>query len=122
MLDKCDLLWYNVVKKVPKTEIPEDETMNRTMHMPANYSVSRTARHSFADWAELILLCLCWFFSQREVKTVMRIAFGGGAFMVMLGIAGGIECGTVALLPGGLLCLALAALSFLILRGLSEEV
>lgn len=96
--------------------------MNRTLRMPANHSASRTVRHSIADWAELLLLCLCWFFARREVKMVMRIVFGGGAFMLMLGLAGGIECGTVALLPGGLLCLALVVLAFLILRGLSEEI
>ncbi len=94
--------------------------MNRTLRMPAEQT--RRIQPTFGDWLALIVIILCQFFARREVKMGLRIFFGGGAFMLMLGFVGGIECGTVALVPGGLICLGLIVAAFLLLRGLSEEV
>ena len=93
--------------------------MNRTIRMPAE--PTRRLKPTLSDLLTLIFAGLCYFFAQREVKMGMRIFFGGGAFMLMLGFVGGIECGTIALVPGGLICLGLLSASFLLLRGLGEE-
>lgn len=95
--------------------------MNRTLRMPNTRTAHHRPQPTFADWAALLCACLCWLFGRRDVQMGLRIFFGGGAFMLMLGLVGGIECGTVALVPGGLLCLGLLAVAFLLLRGIGAE-
>lgn len=94
--------------------------MNRMLRMPATRAAYRRTQPTLADWLMLLCACLRYFFGQREVQIGLRIFFGGGAFMLMLGVVGGIECGTIALIPGGIACLGLIAVAFLLLRGLGE--
>lgn len=61
------------------------------------------------------------FFAQPQVKMFLRLMAGGTAFMTMLGIVGGIECGRIDLLPGLLCCAALVLTAFLLFRRLADE-
>ncbi|MBQ8396949.1 MAG: hypothetical protein IJX53_01980 [Clostridia bacterium] len=94
--------------------------MNRTLRMPAARTAPRRRQPTLGDWLSLLFACLCYFFGLREVQMGLRIFLGGGAFMLMLGFVGGIECGMVALVPGGIACFALVAAAFLLLRGLGD--
>ena len=94
--------------------------MNRTINL--NTAPRHTLRPTFGDWMALLFACLRCLFAHREVRIGTRVFFGGTAFLMMLGVGGAIECGSMAMLPGGLLCLGLMVVSFLILRGLTEEV
>lgn len=92
--------------------------MNRTMNMPAS---NRTYQPTLGEWIAVIFACIARVFALPEVKMGLRIFFGGAAFMTMLALVGGIECGTVALIPGGIVCLVLMVIAFLLIRGISEE-
>ncbi len=95
--------------------------MNRMMNAHIN-TAKKTERHSLGEWLWLLGACISYFFSLIEVRIVSKIVLGGGAFLMMLGVAGSIECGTVALFPGAVACLVLVLVAFLFLRGLGEEV
>ncbi len=95
--------------------------MNRTMQMPAANRRSAQIEPTLADWIAVILACVGRLFGMPEVKMALRIFFGGAAFVTMLALVGGIESGTFALIPGGVLCVVLLVVAFLLLRGVSEE-
>ena len=96
--------------------------MNRMMNVHAGaYRQNEKENHSLGEWIWLLCACIGYFFSLAEVRIVSRILLGGSAFAMMLGVAGSIEHGTVAFLPGALSCVVLLGLSFLFLRGLGDE-
>lgn len=68
----------------------------------------------------LFVSCLVEFFARREVCGVLRLMGAVGIFMFILGVVCGIESGAIALLPGALVCFALAGLAFLLVRRLHD--
>ena len=96
--------------------------MNRTLNRSTNRHFSDSRNHlGFADYLMLLVACMGDFFARRSVRRNLRFAFGGCAFLTMLGVVGSIECGSMALLPGALICLALIAMAFLLLRGIEKD-
>ncbi|MBR6709719.1 MAG: hypothetical protein IKL84_08605 [Clostridia bacterium] len=100
--------------------------MNR--QITYTYSNSRTARRpvrsrrlSAGEWIAIFALMLHEFFAQSQVRMFCRLMAGGAAFMTMLGVVGGIECGNIGLLPGTVCCAALVLVAFLLIRHSGED-
>lgn len=75
---------------------------------------------SAAEWLVLLVSCLVDFFARREVCGVLRLLGAASVFMFILGVVSGIESGVIALLPGAVVCFALAGLAFLLVRRLHD--
>lgn len=91
--------------------------MNRNVTYRVN---NHNTAPSAAEWIVLLISCLVDFFARREVCGALRLMGAVGIFMFILGVVSGIESGAIALLPGALLCFALAGLAFMLVRRLHE--
>ena len=91
--------------------------MNRNVTYRAD---NRNAVTSSAEWIVMLISCLAEFFARREVGGVLRLFGAVGVFMCILGVVSGIESGAIALLPGAVVCFALAGLAFLLVRRLQD--
>ena len=91
--------------------------MNRTMtYIARENKLAPTAIDRFF----LLLTCIIDSFARSEVQGMLRLTGVAAVFMLLLGVICGIESGVIALLPGAVLCLSLAALAFLLVRRLHE--
>lgn len=91
--------------------------MNRNVTYKAN---NHNTAPATAEWFMLLIVCLAEFFARREVCGVLRLTGAVGIFMFILGVVSGIESGAIALLPGALMCFALAGLAFILVRRLHD--
>lgn len=91
------------------------------MNRNVTYRVeNRNAVPSAAEWLVMLIGSLVEFFARREVGGVLRLLSAVGIFMFILGVVSGIESGSIALLPGAVMCFALAGLAFLLVRRLHD--
>lgn len=91
--------------------------MNRNVTYRVN---NHHAAPSAAEWVMLFVSCLAEFFARREVCGILRLMGAVGIFMFILGVVSGIESGAIALLPGAIMCFALAGLAFMLVRRLHD--
>lgn len=91
--------------------------MNRNVAYRVN---NRNTAPSAAEWLVMLVSCLAEFFARREVCGVLRLLSAVSIFMFILGVVSGIESGAIALLPGAVMCFALAGLAFLLVRRLHD--
>ena len=91
--------------------------MNRNVTYRVN---NRTAAFSASEWLVMLISCLAEFFAHREVGGVLRLLGAVSVFIFILGVVSGIESGAIALLPGAVMCFALAGLAFLLVRRLHD--
>lgn len=91
------------------------------MNKMFSYPTCSIRRSTAVKWMALIILSIWQFFSRRTVKMALRMAIGGSAFMLMLAVVGGMEYGSVPLLPGAAICVGLVGLAFVALRGLEAD-
>lgn len=91
--------------------------MNRNVTYRVN---NRNEAAPAAEWFAMLIGCLAEFFARREVGGVLRLLGAVSIFMFILGVVSGIESGAIALLPGALICFALAGVAFLLVRRLHD--